>query len=459
MTRSGWSSSSWPPGRRGILDSFNAGSGEVLRPIQQIAVFGAGAFGTFSIIVFLSLYMAADGARLQGSFRRLFPARFEADIAHFESSVARSFGGFIRGQVILGLFYGAIAFITCFALHLPFLPLVVVTVAVLHMIPFFGPFFSWAPPVVVAVFFVPAAAFPAFVVMGISMLLLMNLVQPRLMGDAVGLHPVAVLGSVLIGAKLAGVLGAIFAVPVAAVIAAVITQWRTRMFAAAVVSEAGEVDAAAASPDAERGRPVAGADVRRSPQPGSLVSEPAFVTRFANAVRWWFGGNATGAAGSIDLGGTAGPALVGNAPGRIKSFAASREAVWSYLVDPTRLSPCSPVPITRLDDRHYRATAQLGSGLFSATLVLDLEADDVQPLDHIRLVGRGGASGTTIDSTSTFTLRDGPAPDAPATTVLDWDLELTLTGMFAATGAKIIADRAPEAIRQLVTCVRGLVTG
>ena len=278
-------------GATAILDSFNAGSGEVLRPIQQIAVFGAGAFGTFSIIVFLSLYMAADGARLQGSFRRLFPARFEADIAHFESSVARSFGGFIRGQVILGLFYGTIAFITCFALHLPFLPLVVVTVAVLHVIPFFGPFFSWAPPVVVAVFFVPAAAFPAFVVMGISMLLLMNLVQPRLMGDAVGLHPVAVLGSVLIGAKLAGVLGAIFAVPVAAVIAAVITQWRTRMFAApAAVSEAGEVDAAAASPDVERGRPVAGADVRRSPQPGSLVPEPAFVTRFANAVRWWFGG-------------------------------------------------------------------------------------------------------------------------------------------------------------------------
>ena len=143
-----------------------------------------------------------------------------------------------------------------------------------------------------------------------------------------------------------------------------------------------------------------------------------------------------------------------------ESFAASREAVWSYLVDPTRLSPCSPVPITRLDDRHYRVTAQLGSGLFSATLVLDLEADDVQPLDHIRLVGRGGASGTTINSTSTFTLHDGPAAgDAPATTVLDWDLELTLTGMFAATGSKIIADQAPEAIRQLMTCIRGLVTG
>jgi hypothetical protein len=48
----------------------------------------------------------------------------------------------------------------------------------------------------------------------------MNIVQPRVMASAVGIHPVAVLVSVLIGLKVAGVAGAIFALPFAAVIAA-----------------------------------------------------------------------------------------------------------------------------------------------------------------------------------------------------------------------------------------------
>jgi predicted PurR-regulated permease PerM len=215
-------------GAIGILDSFNEGTFEILRPIQGIAAFGVNAFGTFSLILFLSVYMAADGDRLRLAIHRLFPARFETNLAVFENSVARSFGGFVRGQVILGVAYGAIAFATCVILGLPYLPLVVGIVTVLHMIPFFGPFVSWTPPVIVAVLFAPGALVAALLIMGISMLLLMNLVQPRIMGDAVGLHPVVVLGSVLVGAKLAGILGAIFAVPVAAVLAAIVVQYRHR---------------------------------------------------------------------------------------------------------------------------------------------------------------------------------------------------------------------------------------
>jgi len=243
-------------GAVGILDSFNKGTFEILQPIQQIAEFGVNAFGTFTLIVFLSIYMAADRDRLRLGFHRLFPARFEASLAVFENSVARSFGGFVRGQVILAVAYGAIAFVTCALLGLPYLPLVVGIVTIVHLIPFFGPFVSWAPPVIVAALFAPAALAPAVVIMGVSMVLLMNLVQPRVMGDAVGLHPVVVLGSVLVGAKLAGILGAVFAVPVAAVFAAIVIQWRHRsvdapatpqqMAAAARAAESAAVAVAAA---------------------------------------------------------------------------------------------------------------------------------------------------------------------------------------------------------------------
>jgi predicted PurR-regulated permease PerM len=265
-------------GAVGILDSFNQGSFEILRPIQQIAAFGVNAFGTFSLILFLSIYMAADGNRLRLAFHRLFPARYEPNLALFENSVARSFGGFVRGQVILGVAYGAIALVTCVVLGLPYLPLVVGVVTVLHMIPFFGPFVSWTPPVIVAALFAPAALLPALLIMGISMVLLMNLVQPRIMGDAVGLHPVVVLGSVLVGGKIAGVLGAIFSVPIAAVLAAIVIQWRHRAVDApatpqqmAAAARAAEASAVAAATAAAAARNAASDDERAIPAaPGAI---------------------------------------------------------------------------------------------------------------------------------------------------------------------------------------------
>ena len=56
--------------------------------------------------------------------------------------------------------------------------------------------------------------------MGVGWLIVMNVLQPRLMQEAVGIHPIVVLGSVLIGCKIAGVTGAIFGIPIAAVISA-----------------------------------------------------------------------------------------------------------------------------------------------------------------------------------------------------------------------------------------------
>jgi hypothetical protein len=104
-------------------------------------------------------------------------------------------------------------------LGLPYMPVTTASSGILQAIPFFGPFISWVPPVLVAIFFKPDAILPALVIMIAGWFVLMNIIQPRLMSEAVGLHPVVVLGSVLVGTKLAGIPGAIFGIPIAAVIA------------------------------------------------------------------------------------------------------------------------------------------------------------------------------------------------------------------------------------------------
>ena len=133
------------------------------------------------------------------------------------------------------------------------------------------------------------------------------------------------------------------------------------------------------------------------------------------------------------------------------AFNASPEEVWAFLIDPSRLGPCSPVPIERVDERHFHAQARLGSGFFSATVRLDLEIADVLDGQRARITGRGSASGTTVSASLALEIRTG-SPDG--TTTVDWDLDAQVSGMFAGQAERAIGDRAQDAIQRLVDCIR-----
>jgi predicted PurR-regulated permease PerM len=188
--------------------------------VQQLAVASIGALGSLLLVLILSLYMVVDRDAIMSFFFRLVPPTRTDEARLLERSVARSFGGFLRGQAIIGFTYGAIAAITSAVLGLPFLAVTSAVAGVLMAIPFFGPFIAWAPPVIVAILTPGEHWLPAAILMGIGWLIVMNVLQPRLMQESVGIHPIVVLGSVLIGGKIAGIGGAIFGIPIAAVISA-----------------------------------------------------------------------------------------------------------------------------------------------------------------------------------------------------------------------------------------------
>jgi predicted PurR-regulated permease PerM len=195
-------------------------SGLFLGPLQEVALASLGTIGNLLFMVFLSLFIVIDKDRLLSFINQITPPRFAEEMRLFQTSVAASFGGFIRGQAVQGVIYGAVAAAGSVALGIEFVPLTTALVAIFQMIPFFGPFISWAPPVVAAILTQPDAVIPITIVMGVGWFITMNVVQPRVMASAVGIHPVVVLVSVLIGLRIQGVIGAIFAIPVAAVISA-----------------------------------------------------------------------------------------------------------------------------------------------------------------------------------------------------------------------------------------------
>jgi predicted PurR-regulated permease PerM len=238
-------------------------AGALVEPLQQIAVASLGAIGTMLIVFFLSIYMVVDRDQIISFLFRLVPPAYAEEAALLQSSVSRSFGGFLRGQALMGVVYFLVAMVTNLALGLPLAALTSVSAGILQAIPFFGPFLSWAPPVVVALVLQPEATLPALLIMGAGWIVVMNVLQPRIMQDAVGIHPIVVLGSVLIGSRIAGIPGAIFGIPIAAVVSAFFFQFLHR--ASGDRSVAGR---AAKRVAAREGRPV---HVPREPAPGSAT--------------------------------------------------------------------------------------------------------------------------------------------------------------------------------------------
>jgi predicted PurR-regulated permease PerM len=205
-------------GAQSVLGSLGTFGGNLVQPLSGLALASLGIFGNFLFIVILSLYMVVDGERIIAFFIRLVPPGRAEEARLFQRSVALSFGGFLRGQAIMGFLYGLTAGVAHVIFGLDYGPASSTASGVLMAVPFFGPFLSWAPPVVVAALTKPDVVLPTLAVMGIGWFVIMNVIQPKIMASAVGIHPIVVLGSIIVGLKLAGIPGAIFGIPIAAVL-------------------------------------------------------------------------------------------------------------------------------------------------------------------------------------------------------------------------------------------------
>ena len=246
-----------------LLENLDEVAASLVAPLQSIAVASIGAVGMMLIVFFLSIYMVVDRDLIMAFLFRLVPPAYAEEARLLQTSVARSFGGFLRGQALLGIVYFAVALVTNLLLGLPLAPLTSVAAGLLQAIPFFGPFVSWAPPILVALIFRPDALIPATVLMIAGWFLVMNVLQPRLMQESVGIHPIVVLGSVLIGSRVAGIPGAIFGIPIAAVASAFFFHFLHRTSGDRTVASR-----AARRVSEREGRPVR---VPREPVPGTAA--------------------------------------------------------------------------------------------------------------------------------------------------------------------------------------------
>lgn len=193
----------------------------IVNDALSLATGAAPSLFSLVLVLMFSFYMAIDGPRLTALALQAIPDVRRDDASYLVYSVQRAFAGFIRGQLIQAVVYGiGMAAIMTFA-DLSYVAVASIFAFAIMMIPFIGPILATIPPMAIVLLVHPDQAWWVFLVLLLAQVVV-NVLGPKMMSTSIGMHPMLVLVALLVGAKLAGLWGAIFAVPVAAVVVAMV---------------------------------------------------------------------------------------------------------------------------------------------------------------------------------------------------------------------------------------------
>ncbi|OFX12840.1 MAG: hypothetical protein A2V59_04945 [Armatimonadetes bacterium RBG_19FT_COMBO_69_19] len=191
-------------------------------PAAGVAFKFVGGLVTVTTVLFLAFYMLVEGPAVKGGFLALFPRRHRSEVADVVEQIGAKFGGWVRGQLLLGLIIGTAAFLGVAAIGMPFPILLGIVAGITELIPMIGPLLGAIPAVFLALFqptwkLIFVVAWYAVIQQAEA-----NFVVPRVMRASVGLSPLLTIIALIIGARLLGAAGALLAVPVAAALQVIV---------------------------------------------------------------------------------------------------------------------------------------------------------------------------------------------------------------------------------------------
>ena len=198
-----------------VEDTISRLVGSAVGEVPEVTV---AVLGSLLLVIILSLYMLADSSGILAKFARIVPSRYDEEFEILERTVSRAFGGFLRAQVILAAIQTLLTVAVVILIGLPYGFVIAGASALAMLIPFFGPPLALIPPILATVVFKPDSVLVVASMLLIVQTVLVNYLQPKLMREALGMHPILVLVGLLVGAQVAGVWGALFGIPVIAVL-------------------------------------------------------------------------------------------------------------------------------------------------------------------------------------------------------------------------------------------------
>ncbi len=220
-----------------VTSALQTIASRVVTLLSEFLVGLAGAVGgilgeTLSLVftLILAVYFAADGERIQRYLLEYAPRTQQPRVGRVMHVGGLRLGAWVRGQLAVSTIVGGIFGVGLAIIGVPY-ALLLGTVAFLgEFVPLVGPFISSIPAIIVA--FVAGGEVQGIVTVIFCIVVEQlegDVIVPRVMGSATSIHPVAVMLAILAGAQLAGVTGALLAVPIAGFIAVILDEARRGM--------------------------------------------------------------------------------------------------------------------------------------------------------------------------------------------------------------------------------------
>lgn len=176
------------------------------------------------VVLLIALYFLIFAPDMREKFNGMLPVDLARRADLWETDVSRILGGFVSGQLIIALIMGAAAALGCFAIGIGPWLIIGLFVVVAALIPVFGPYIGAIPAVILALISPTHIHSPVWAAVAvIALFILINevggkVLYPKLVGSALGLHEVVVLFVLFAGLEINGIVGTLFAAPVAALV-------------------------------------------------------------------------------------------------------------------------------------------------------------------------------------------------------------------------------------------------
>ena len=201
-----------------------AGTGDAVATVLGALVGVVGGLFGFLTILILTFYLLVESANLRASMLHLFPPERRARVDAASRDITYKLSAWLGGQLLLGGIIGGSSAIGLWALGVPFFYVLALISGVGELIPVVGPILSAIPAISVAATVSVKKMLLVVIFFVVQQQLENHILVPKIMSRQVGVSAVTVIVSLLIGGKLLGILGAILAVPTAAIIKVVFLE-------------------------------------------------------------------------------------------------------------------------------------------------------------------------------------------------------------------------------------------
>jgi predicted PurR-regulated permease PerM len=167
------------------------------------------------LVLILSLYIMLDRKRLSEQLNRLVPLRYQDELQFVFSTVDRTFGGFLRGQVLMALIQGVFTGLVMRIFGLQYTMITAILSGFIMFVPEVGAPIALLAPTAAAALQGSGATIPIFIIILTFQQILLRFIIPKILSESIGMPPLLILLSVLVSAKIMGLWGFFFGIPIA----------------------------------------------------------------------------------------------------------------------------------------------------------------------------------------------------------------------------------------------------